>query len=118
MRGSFIKIDNKARRRGRIRAKISGTPLRPRLCVFRSNRGLYAQVIDDTIGKTIASFTSLKLPFKSKKTMEAAKTVGLEVAKAAKAKKITSVVFDRAGFAYTGKIKAIAEGAREGGLKF
>lgn len=106
---------NKARRQKRIRAKISGTAERPRLSVYRSNAYVYAQLINDEAGKTIASVSSLKM--KGKLT-ENATQVGTEIAQKAKALKISKVVFDRGGFIYTGKIKAIAEGARAGGLTF
>src|SRR3990167_4714080 len=94
-------------RRKRIRAKISGTPLRPRLCVFRSNKALYVQLVDDTKGHTLDAATG-----------NDAKALGAEIAKIAIAKKIKRVVFDRGGYAYHGKIKVLAEAAREGGLSF
>ena len=105
----------RARRQKRIRAKISGTAAAPRLSVYRSNKYVYAQLINDEAGKTLAASTSLKM---KGKMMEKAKQVGREIAEKAKALKIEKAVFDRGGFIYTGKIKAIAEGAREGGLKF
>lgn len=101
-------------RRRRIRAKISGTKDKPRFCVFKSNKYLYAQIIDDEKGNTLVSATT-----KGKKgdnSLKAANELGKEIASSAKSKKISKVVFDRGGFIYTGKIKAIAEGAREGGL--
>jgi len=103
-------------RHNRIRAKISGTTERPRLAVFRSNKNIYAQVIDDTTSKTLVAFSADKA--KGQTLSLRAKEVGLEIAKLAKAKNITTVVFDRGGFSYTGKISALAEGAREGGLIF
>jgi large subunit ribosomal protein L18 len=103
-------------RHKRIRAKISGTAETPRLAVFRSNRNIYAQIIDDTKGVTLASFSSDKA--KGKTFIERSKEAGLGIATAAKAKGITKIVFDRGGFSYTGKIKALADGAREGGLIF
>lgn len=104
---SIIKQSARDRKRKKIRAKISGTPLRPRLSIFKSNTALTAQVIDDTIGVTLASARG-----------KDALKVGAEVAKAAQAKKISAVVFDRGGYIYTGKIRALAEAAREAGLKF
>lgn len=96
-----------ARRHKRIRATISGTQERPRLSVFRSNKFIYAQLIDDVKGHTFAQAQATD-----------AKTVGVELAKKAKALKIEKVVFDRGGYLYTGKIKAVADAAREGGLIF
>lgn len=95
------------RRHKRIRSTLSGTALRPRLSVFRSNKFLYAQLIDDEKGHTLAQASS-----------DDATKVGIAIAKAAKVLKIDKVVFDRGGYLYTGKIKAIADGAREGGLVF
>jgi large subunit ribosomal protein L18 len=103
------------RRRKRIRAKVSGTAIRPRLSVYKSNAFMYAQVIDDTKGVTLAAASSMGV--KGNKTSAAAK-VGSEVAKLAKEKGITKVVFDRGGFIYTGRVKALADAAREGGLEF
>lgn len=103
------------RRRKRIRAKISGTASTPRLSVYKSNTTTYAQLIDDVQGVTLAAASSTGI--KGNKTTSA-KTVGQEIAKLAKAKGITKIVFDRGGFIYTGRIKALADGAREGGLEF
>ena len=99
---------------------MGGTKIAPRLSVFRSNRSIYAQIIDDTKGETLVSFSSKKLDSKMvKKTkIEIAELVGEDLAKLAKAKKIVSVVFDRAGYKYHGRVKALAEGARKGGLRF
>lgn len=112
-------VTNKLSRRERIkfniRKKITGTTARPRLTVFRSNNEIYAQIIDDTQKKTILSVSSLKAT--GTKT-EKAKAVGAAVADKAKAANITDVVFDRNGFLYHGRVKALAEGARENGLKF
>ena len=105
-----------ARRKTRIRAKISGTPERPRLAIFKSHKYIYAQVIDDTKGHTLAAFDSRAS--KAKTPVERAKEVGLEIAKKAKAAKVGKVVFDRGGYLYTGKIKMVADAAREGGLEF
>lgn len=103
-------------RRG-IRNKISGSSNMPRLAVFKSNKAIYAQLIDDVAGATIASVTSLGSELKGTKT-EVAKGVGGMIADAAKAKGVDSVVFDRGGYVYHGRVKALADGAREAGLKF
>jgi large subunit ribosomal protein L18 len=103
------------RRHKRIRARVSGIATRPRLAVFRSNKFMYAQLIDDTTSVTIAAANDMK----SKGTkVERAIAVGSDIAKLAKAKNITSIVFDRGGFRFTGRVKALAEAAREGGLQF
>jgi large subunit ribosomal protein L18 len=104
----------------RVRKKVFGTPERPRLCVFRSNKHFYAQIIDDTKGYTICSASTLELKDKIKKTwsQEAAKEVGKLIAQKALEKGIKKVVFDRRFYKYHGKVKACAEGAREGGLEF
>jgi len=96
-----------ARRHKRIRSTVSGTAERPRLSVFRSNKFIYAQIIDDTKGHTIVQASS-----------DDAKKVGMDIAKKAKTAKVEKVVFDRGGYLYTGKIKAVADAAREGGLNF
>ncbi len=106
----------RTRRHARIRTKIVGTEARPRLAVFRSNKFLYAQLIDDVAGKTLAATSSQKLKIAAG-TGEKALAVGREIAKLAKEKKIEQVVFDRGGFLYAGVIKGIADGAREAGLK-
>ncbi len=116
MNNSQHKTAQRLRRRIRIRAKVFGTSERPRLSVFKSNKFVSAQLIDDNSGKTLA-FATTKTT-KSKTPLEGAKVVGAEIAKLAKAAKIEKVVFDRGGYIYTGKIKAVAEGAREGGLEF
>lgn len=103
-------------RQNRIRAKISGTAARPRLAVFRSNTAIYAQLIDDTAGRTLAAASDAKAK-KGTKT-ERATAVGTQLAEAAKSHKIETVVFDRGGFQYTGRVKALAEAARAAGLKF
>nr|WP_297168902.1 50S ribosomal protein L18 [uncultured Dysgonomonas sp.] len=100
-----------------VRSKIQGTTERPRLTVFRSNKQIYAQVIDDLTGKTLASASSLKLSEKAPKKEMAAK-VGELVAKAAQEAGVTSVVFDRNGYLYHGRVKEMADAARKGGLKF
>ncbi|MDQ1284145.1 MAG: large subunit ribosomal protein [Patescibacteria group bacterium] len=104
-------------RKRRIKAKVFGTAERPRLCVFRSLQNIYAQMVDDAEGKTLV-FASLKNIKKSKNNVEGAKELGKIIAKAAAGKKIKEIVFDRSGYKYHGKVKALAEGAREGGLKF
>jgi large subunit ribosomal protein L18 len=108
-------LDRKARQR-RVRAKVSGDAARPRLAIFKSLNAIYAQIIDDTIGKTLASANSLKIKKSSKS--EKASAVGKSVAEAAEAVKIETVVFDRGGFAYTGRVKLLADAAREAGLRF
>ena len=107
------------RRHRRIRGKVAGTAERPRLAVFRSNKGIFAQLVDDQSGRTIAgaSWLGVKKSFKGTKTEQAAE-VGKLVAEAAKKAGIESVVFDRGGYLYHGRVKALADGAREGGLKF
>jgi len=102
----------------RKKRKIIGNKKRPRLSVYRSLDNMYAQIIDDEEGKTLASFSSLKLKPASGKKTQIAKKVGLEIAKVALLKGIESVVFDRGSFPYHGRVKALADGAREGGLKF
>ncbi len=110
------------KRHYRLRNKISGTAEQPRLAVFRSNMHIYAQVIDDTVGNTLCAASTMEKDIKAKleKTndVEAAKVVGEAVAKKALEKGITTVVFDRGGFVYHGKIKALADAAREAGLNF
>ncbi len=106
-------------RHKRVRAKVSGTPERPRLNVFRSETNITAQVIDDTTGRTLASASSLEKGFSCDGTKtDAARKVGQTVAERAKAKGIETVVFDRGGYLYHGRVQALAEGAREGGLQF
>ena len=107
------------KRHKRVRSKISGTPECPRLCVFRSAKHIYAQVIDDVSGKTLVSASSLEKDFGVYGgNKDAAKKVGVLVAERALKAKIESVVFDRGGFVYHGRVQALAEGAREGGLNF
>jgi large subunit ribosomal protein L18 len=111
--------DLRKRRKRRIRKKIFGTPECPRLVVFRSNKNIYAQIIDDQKGHTLAS-ADLKIacPDNQRLTVDNAKMVGELIAKRATGLEIKQVVFDRNGFIYHGRIKALADGAREGGLKF
>ena len=107
------------RRHKRVRNKISGTAECPRLCVFRSNSGVYAQIIDDVAGNTLVCASTLDKEVKTKHSnIEAAKEVGILIAKRASEKKIKDVVFDRGGYIYHGVVKALAESAREGGLNF
>jgi large subunit ribosomal protein L18 len=108
------------KRHMRLRRKLEGTTQRPRLCVFRSNKHIYAQIIDDTTASTLVAASTLDKELKVEKTWnrEGASAVGQLVAKRAKAKGIETVVFDRGGHIYHGRIAAVAEGAREGGLNF
>lgn len=113
------KIKRRNRIRTKIRGKVKGTADRPRLSVFRSNEHIYAQLIDDINGKTVASASSKEKTFSaSGNKVEQAKAVGMALATKAGAAQISDVVFDRNGFLYHGRVKALAEGAREGGLKF
>ena len=107
------------KRHKRVRGKVSGTPERPRLNVFRSEKHIYAQIIDDIKGVTLCSSSSVEKDFTgSGSNKEAAKKVGTKVAERASAKGIETVVFDRGGYIYHGRVKELAEAAREGGLKF
>jgi large subunit ribosomal protein L18 len=111
----------RAKRVGRIRKKISGTPQRPRLCVFKSAKHIYCQIIDDVAGNTLAALSTVDkamsgVPAEGK--TEKARQVGLKIAEIAKSKGIEKVVFDRGGYIYHGRVKALSEGAREGGLDF
>jgi large subunit ribosomal protein L18 len=120
-----IKTQSRERRHARVRARLSGTAVRPRLSVYKSNRYMHAQIIDDEAGKTLISGTTRSLkasPVKGQKPhgarkMEAAIALGSELAKKAKAAGIASVVFDRGGFRYTGRVAAIAEAVRKGGVQ-
>ena len=118
----MIKKDNKAearlRRHARVRAKVSGTKEIPRLNVFRSNKAIYAQVIDDEASNTLVSSSTAELKIKNGGNIEAAKLVGADIAKKCKEKKIKTVVFDRGGYLYHGRVAALAEAARENGLEF
>ncbi|TSC70261.1 MAG: large subunit ribosomal protein L18 [Parcubacteria group bacterium Gr01-1014_46] len=116
MKSLNSKITNRIRRRNRIRSKVSGTETMPRLSVFKSNTSISAQIIDDT--KSVTLVTAHSREVKGKSMMEKASLVGKLVAEKAKAKKISKVVFDRGGFIYVGNVKALADGAREGGLIF
>jgi large subunit ribosomal protein L18 len=116
MSNTSQKTAARANRHNRLRHKVSGTAARPRLAVFRSNKFVYAQLIDDESGKTLASADSRKETAGT--PVEKAKTVGTAIAKKAADAKITEVVFDRGGFRYQGIVAALADAAREGGLKF
>ena len=116
-------VERKIRKKARIRKKIQGTSKRPRLTVFRSLRHVYAQIIDDSNGKTIVSASSLSKDLRdqvkaAKSEQEVCKLIGMTAAKLALELNIKEVVFDRNGFLYHGRVKAVADGAREGGLKF
>ena len=112
------KNKERQRRHARIRKKISGTAECPRLSVFRSNKHISCQLIDDVAGNTLASCSSLQLKLEHGGNLDAAKAVGAGIAKAAQEKNIERVVFDRGGYIYHGRVKALAEAAREAGLKF
>jgi large subunit ribosomal protein L18 len=115
---TLTKLQARARRHRRVRGKIFGTAERPRLVVFRSNRGIQAQLVDDAAGRTLASAGWLQLKsFKGSKTEQAAE-VGKLLAANAEQAGVEEVVFDRAGYLYHGRVKALADGAREGGLRF
>lgn len=115
---AITKIERRAKIKKRVRKNVFGTPEMPRLSIFRSNKEFYAQVIEDVNGKTLASASSIKIKSDGLSKSEVAKAVGAELAKNAMAAKVESVVFDRNGFLYHGRIKAFADGAREAGLKF
>jgi large subunit ribosomal protein L18 len=116
MSNATAKTQKRTRRHNRIRAKVKGTADRPRLAVYRSNTALYAQIIDDVAAKTIVATDSRKVSAKGMR--EKARAVGAAIAEAAKKEGVEKVIFDRGGFLYTGAIKEVAEGAREGGLVF
>ena len=116
MNNTKEKKEKRTRRHRRIRSKIFGTRKTPRLSVFKSNKNISCQIIDDQKNVTIASSHSREVSGKT--MMEKSLNVGVEIAKRARAKKINSVVFDRGGFIFHGRVKAVADGAREGGLKF
>lgn len=116
---AFTKVQKRTRVKRRVRGKVAGTTERPRLSVYRSNKQIYAQVIDDTTGRTLASASSVKMTVgENVAKVEQASLVGKAIAESAKAAGIESVVFDRNGYIYHGRIKQLAEAAREGGLKF
>jgi large subunit ribosomal protein L18 len=111
-------VERRKRIKMGVRKKVSGTTDRPRLSVFRSNKGIYAQIIDDIKGVTLVAVSTKELGDKSKLNVENSKSVGKKLAEKAVSSGIQSIVFDRNGYLYHGNIKAFAEGAREGGLKF
>lgn len=115
---TYNKNEARIRRHKRVRAKISGTATTPRLCLYRSNKHIEAQIIDDVKQTTLVSSSSIVLKLENGSNIEAATQVGQDIAKKALAAGIESVVFDRSGYVYHGRVKALAEGAREGGLKF
>jgi len=115
---AITKIQRRAKIKKRVRKNIFGTPEVPRLSIYRSNKEFYAQVIEDVNGKTLAAASSVKLKKDGLSNIEVAKVVGAELAKVAIAAKIETVVFDRNGFLYHGRIQAFADSAREAGLKF
>ena len=112
------KQQRRLRRRRRVRAKINGTAERPRLSVYRSNRGVFAQLIDDRSGKTVAAVNWTEAELRDMQPMEQAKRAGELLAERAGKEKIERCVFDRGGYQYHGRVRALAEGAREGGLEF
>ena len=113
-----IKSSRRARIKAGIRKHVEGTAKRPRLSVFRSNKAIYAQIIDDTKGHTIIAASSADVSEKARLNAETSKSVGKKVAEKALASGVNEVVFDRNGYLYHGNVKALADGAREGGLKF
>ncbi|MDF2158703.1 50S ribosomal protein L18 [Algoriphagus sp. CAU 1675] len=115
---AFNKNSRRLRIKQGIRKKISGTDSRPRLSVFKSNTGIYAQLIDDLQGRTLAQASSKELGAKENVNVSVSKEVGKKLAERAAANGVSEVVFDRNGYLYHGNVKALAEGAREGGLKF
>lgn len=115
---ALSKQDRRIRIRKRIRKTISGSAAMPRLSVYRSNKDIYAQLIDDEAGKTVLSASSMKLDSKGKTKVQVSFEVGKALAEKAKEAGIESVVFDRGGYLYHGRVKSLADGARDGGLKF
>jgi large subunit ribosomal protein L18 len=113
----ITKPQARLKRRHRVRAKVSGTPERPRISVFRSNRGIHAQLIDDLGGRTLAAVSWTEGDLRGLKPMEQAGKAGELLAERAKAAGVDSALFDRGGYRYHGKVKAFADGVREGGLK-
>ena len=114
----LTKPQRRLRRRRRVRARIRGSAERPRLSVYRSNRGVFAQLIDDESGRTVAAVNWTEAELRGSSPMEQAKKAGELIAKRASDAGISTCVFDRGGYRYHGRVKALAEGAREGGLKF
>ena len=118
MASTSAKVDRRKRIHKRIRKKIRGTTVRPRLAVFRSNKGIYCQLIDDSTGHTLAQANSREGGVEGKSKTEVARVVGKLIAERGKNKSVKHVLFDRGGYLYHGRVKALAEGAREGGLVF
>jgi large subunit ribosomal protein L18 len=114
----LTKPQKRLRRRRRVRAKVRGSAERPRLSVYRSNRGVFAQLIDDDAGRTLASVSWIEPELRELGSMEQAKRTGALLAERAKATGVETCVFDRGGYRFHGRVAAVAEGAREGGLKF
>jgi large subunit ribosomal protein L18 len=112
----LTKPQARLKRRRRVRAKVSGTPQRPRISIFRSNRGIHAQLVDDLAGATLAAVSWTESDLRSLKPMEQAEKAGQLLAERAKAAGVESAVFDRGGYRYHGRVKAFADGVREGGL--
>lgn len=112
------KTNRRLRIKRSIRNQISGTSERPRLSIFKSNKAIYAQIIDDSKGHTVASASSFELGTKNNPNIEVSKNVGIKIAEKTKESGVDAIVFDRGGYQYHGKVKALAEGAREAGLKF
>jgi large subunit ribosomal protein L18 len=110
------KPQQRLKRRRRVRAKVSGTPERPRISVFRSNRGIHAQLVDDLAGRTLAAVSWTEADLRGLKPMEQAGQAGRALAERAQAQGVTTAVLDRGGYRYHGRVKAFAEGVREGGL--
>lgn len=115
---SSVKEKARMKKKARIRRRVNGTPERPRLCVFRSARHLYAQIIDDSTGATLVQASTLDVDGLKNANKTTATAIGKEIAKRAQGKNIKAVVFDRNGFLYHGRVKALADGAREAGLNF
>ena len=115
---SSVKDVARAKKKARIRKKVAGHETRPRLCVFRSTKHIYAQVIDDVTGKTLVAASTLDVDGIKNANKDTATAIGKEIAKRAQQKNIKAVVFDRNGYLYHGRVKALAEGAREAGLQF
>lgn len=115
---TLTREDRRRKRRRRVRAKVHGTGERPRVSVFRSNRGVFAQLIDDEAGRTLASVSWTEPELRSLAPIEQARRAGMLLAERAKGAQVQSVVFDRGGYRYHGRVRALADGAREGGLEF
>lgn len=116
MKKTMTKLTNRTRRQARIRSRVSGTQAKPRLAIFRSNRYVYAQLINDEIGNTLAAADSREA--KGANMTEKGTVIGKTIAEAAKKAGVTTIVFDRGGYKYQGVVAAVADGAREGGLQF